>query len=353
MQKNLILLSLIIAFTGSCSKSSSEKNRNQDPVNVNINSKDNTKSSAPEGMGFYLETDASISEAVKQASQSVFRLAVPAGSRIPVTTMFNGKTTQQALDLVESLDESKLSKPDKIVFSFQLRECLKKPDSECLIFEGIEQGTGFTVGDGSKIATASHVIKSISSNSDQLPIFIFDANNTTVYTPNDLSLKISSSGSVQMTEQKNADIQKKLDDVVILQASKKIAEPLRPAAKKLQPGEKTFIVGFPMPTTDRQKFGALDSDGKSRYVSQGHLLNAEEIKNIATKKYGGVEDSLLQAMTTYLIISSADGAPGVSGGPTLNENGEYLGVFTSAAPQYDAAIDHLSYSTPINVDFEP
>ena len=70
-----------------------------------------------------------------------------------------------------------------------------------------------------------------------------------------------------------------------------------------------------MPTTDRNKFGALESDGILKYASIGHILSFEEVKSIAQKKFGAVQDNLLSELVSNFVISSADGAPGMSGAP--------------------------------------
>ncbi len=300
----------------------------------------------PEGMGFNNDESAEIPALVRLASKSVFRLIVPAGNRIGVAQLFNGKTTEEALTFVSGLDETKLSKTDKLIFIFQLQLCLKNPAQACTLFEGVDQGTGFVVEDGTKIYTAYHVIKSIASR-QTLPIFIVGSNQEVLFSPNDITLKIQQVGSSSIPIGIDLNIQNKLQDIVVLQASVKIAEPLKPASQKMQAGSKVYITGFPMPTSDRKLFGAIDSDGISKYTSAGHVLSREEISNIAQKKFGGIAENLLNDSVSNLLITSADGAPSLSGSPTLNENGEYVGIYTSGAPVTDAAVDRLSYSTPV------
>jgi hypothetical protein len=302
---------------------------------------------SPEGMGFNKDTAEVIPALVQNASKSVFRLVVPAGNRVSVAQLFNGKTTAEAIDFVNGLDQAKLSKTDKLIFIFQLQECLKNPSQACTLFEGVDEGTGFVVADGTKIYTAYHVIKSIAS-SQMLPIFIVGPDQEVIFSPNDIALTIQSIGNTNAVNGLDINVQNKLQDVVILQSSVKIAEPLKPAIQKMQAGSKVYMTGFPMPTSDRKTFGALDSDGISKYTSSGHILSRDEIKNIAQKKFGGISDNLLNDFVSNLIISSADGAPGLSGAPTLNENGEYVGIYTSGAPVADAAVDRISYSTPVN-----
>lgn len=301
---------------------------------------------APEGMGFYDTAAEQIPSSVQQASKSVFRLAVPAGNKVTVAQMFSGKTTEEAVSFMNNLDSSKISKSDKLIYLFQLQQCLKNSTQVCTLFEGVEQGTGFVVGDGSKIYTAYHVIKSVASN-QKLPIFIVGPNDEVIFSPDDITLTVHSIGNPNAVAGLNPNVQSKVQDIVLLQSSVKIAEPLKQANDSLQSGSKIYMVGFPMPTNDRKKFGALDSDGISKYTSLGHILSLEEVKSIAQKKFGGISDSLLIELISNLVISSADGAPGLSGAPTLNVNGEYIGIYTSGAPQYDAAVDRLSYSTPV------
>lgn len=361
--KNLIILATLIIAT-SCKQASTEKKDEKTQLNTAAdNSASNSSSlasnsktralssntlvqSAPEGMGFYNVASDSVPSLVQEASKSVFRLAVPAGNKITVSQMFNGKTTEDAIAFINNLDGSKISKSDRLIYLFQLQQCLKNSTQVCTLFEGIEQGTGFLVDDGSKMYTAYHVIKSVAT-SQKLPIFIIGSNDEVIFSPNDISITVHSIGSPNATAGLNPNVQSKVQDIVLLQLSMKMGEPLKQAVDSLQSGSKVYMVGFPMPTTDRKKFGALESDGVSKYVSQGHILSFEEVKNIAQKKFGGVQDILLNELITNLVISSADGAPGLSGAPTLNENGEYIGVYTSGAPQYEASVDRLSYSTPV------
>jgi len=51
-----------------------------------------------------------------------------------------GKTTSEAIDFVNDFDQSKLSKTDKLIFIFQLQECLKNPSQECTLFDGVVWG---------------------------------------------------------------------------------------------------------------------------------------------------------------------------------------------------------------------
>lgn len=302
--------------------------------------------SIPEGMGFYDHQDATIPSLVQQASKSIFRLAVPSGNQVTVAKLFNGKSTEEAISFINGLDQSKISKTDKAIFLFQLHQCLKNSTQPCTVFEGVEQGTGFVVDDGSKIYTAYHVIKSVASNSI-LPIFIIGSSEEIIFSPIDIELTIIKVGNTNVPAGLNPNVEGKLQDIVSIKSSLKISEPLKPASKKIEAGSKVYMTGFPMPTKDRNKYGALDSDGLSKYTSIGHILTAEEIKIIALKKFGSITDGILSDLVNNLVISNADGAPGISGAPTLNENGEYVGIYTSGAPQYDAAVDRISYSSPI------
>ncbi len=300
----------------------------------------------PEGMGFYSEDSGLLPSLVKQAAKSVFRLAVPAGKQVTVAQLFNGKSTADAITFVSGLDQSKISKTDKLIYLYQLNMCAKNPTQTCTLFEGVEQGTGFVVDDGTKMFTAYHVIKAVAAI-QPLPIFIIGSNEELVYSPDTIALTVESIGKTGTPTELNPNVQSKVQDIATLKASVKIAKPLNPAIETAQAGSKVYLAGFPMPTNDRKKFGALDSDGISKYFSVGHILSSEEVKHIAQKNFGGAPVNLLNELLNNLVISSADGAPGLSGAPTLNEAGKYLGIFTSGAPQYEAAVERLSYSTPV------
>ena len=138
--------------------------------------------------------------------------------------MFKVKSTEDAIKFINNLDSSKISKSDRLIYIFQLQQCLKNPIQTCSVYEGVEQGTGFVVDDGSKMYTAYHVIKSLAAN-QKLPIFIIGSNDEVIFSPSDISLSVHSIGNPNSRVDLNLNVQSKVQDIFLLQVSIKIADP--------------------------------------------------------------------------------------------------------------------------------
>ncbi|MBX3018094.1 MAG: trypsin-like peptidase domain-containing protein [Bdellovibrionaceae bacterium] len=122
------------------------------------------------------------------------------------------------------------------------------------------------------------------------------------------------------------------DDAVRL-LGPRVDRPALPWAKTpAQPGEATYIAGYPRQTDSRASMGAADSDGASFRWTLGALMgNAEfnqvlKAENLPPEKYSFARAGI------YSLFMSNDGAEGMSGGPVLNAQGEVLGIFRGILP---------------------
>ncbi len=317
------------------------------------------QSQPPEGMGFHTLESTQIPDAVKRVSHSVFRVVVPSGERVKLSSieMFSGKSTSEIIQLLKTSDQ--LDQFDRDSYIHQVEICAGNLD--CEIFEGNETGTAYLLGDGRSLVTAFHTFKSQLRSRLKMTeatgpisfsgvmVFSYDLSGRLVYGPQngsvDLVISAETNTVAAMGGVAEGIITPPIVDVAVLELQKSIGLGLQTATFIPQVGDEVYVMGFPMLTSDRGAFGALDSNGIDLYVSKGKLLNLEQ----ALKRQGrdisqmGTEEREFYDRNTW--FAAADGARGFSGGPMLNAKGEVLGTFTAAYPQINADPNHVSYSS--------
>ncbi|MCB0378424.1 MAG: trypsin-like peptidase domain-containing protein [Bdellovibrionales bacterium] len=307
---------------------------------------------SPEGMGFLSLKSSEVPDGVKQAARSTFRLVLPSGSLVTTADLFGSQSLGEIIQRIEDMDRSELAVPDKAIFLSQLKACLNHNLDPCRIFEGIEDGTGFIVGDGFQMRTAYHVISSLvekgfGTKQKPLPIFVYGPDEELLYSPDQLVITLESMG-VSGIGVNSGEASDKLKDVALLRISQKIAEPIQASVVPVDPGSTVYIAGFVIPTLDRAVYGAEDSDGTSRVISRGHRLSSTEAHDRAAARLRSYPKAAFDELLKYLVVSTADGGPRLSGAPTLNQKGEYVGVYNSGAPQSGEAEPlRFSYSVPV------
>jgi hypothetical protein len=97
-------------------------------------------------------------------------------------------------------------------------------------------------------------------------------------------------------------------------------------------GKTVYAVGYPERTSNRRALNATDSDGYHKYVTSGEVISFADttspplIRSEQTKGERAYMEAHVAVIDGLSISSNADMAPGMSGGPLLQENGEVLTV---------------------------
>src|SRR4051794_31563821 len=107
-------------------------------------------------MGFYPSSDPRLPPAVQKTLSSVFLIVVPGGPRIKTSKLFGPAPLNV---LIERLKTAEILLPaERILYAFQVNECIRSKVKDCEIFRQISYGTAYISGDGSSIRTALHTM---------------------------------------------------------------------------------------------------------------------------------------------------------------------------------------------------
>ncbi|MGE3681268.1 MAG: trypsin-like peptidase domain-containing protein [Bdellovibrionales bacterium] len=122
---------------------------------------------------------------------------------------------------------------------------------------------------------------------------------------------------------------------------------LQIARSGCQPGDPSFIIGYPARTEDRRALGYPDALDRELAWTRGEFLSLEQVAQRA-RHWPDAGRLVREAQGRPLVFSSADGNDGMSGGLIANANGEACGVFFGAwpgsqAPVYDASLGVFSH----------
>lgn len=294
----------------------------------------------PEGMGYMWPGNPSLPEAVSRASESVFTIVAPDGdSRIV-------ENPEKGLREVESSD---LSWVEKEILKEQLSACLKFPKKVCTILDGFKTSSAYVTGDGKDLRTALHAVESLAGLhlrgklQGDLPLYILK-DGRLIAGPEDLKARFVKvrAEDLRMMGQRTVARAGSADQVLI-RLEKKLAEPLVIATSKERAGEALFIIGTPKKTQDRQQFGVTDSDGKHTWISRGKALSPEQIIYRSAKLTMFVSQARAVEQLKYSVITSADSAPGISGGAIVNARGEVLATLASGTPYNEVHPQTMSF----------
>jgi hypothetical protein len=104
------------------------------------------------------------------------------------------------------------------------------------------------------------------------------------------------------------------------------------------------MIGYPQKSTDRVQYGAPDTPGEQLRVSVGRAISASAA--LVKQGHGPEVNEATNELYGQMVVSDADGAPGLSGGPTLNARGEVVGTYTDGYPADGrATTNHVSFSS--------
>lgn len=310
--------------------------------------------------GFFKATDPKIPKAVRKAASSVFMIAFPIGPQISVRKVFGNRPIQQIISSIYVYDgwnDLEIYQQDGLMV--QLKECAKiKKPLDCLIQTRFTQASAFVMGDGRHLRMTFHsvalLIKEHWQNREtqgffsgvEIPLFIYDYSGNKIYSPEDgpAHVVFPTLAMALFDNRKEDDLIHPNRDVVDVELSAPIALPLRRAQNVAAPGEPVYHIGYPTKTTDRFQYGAPDAPGGQLRVSMGEIITPEA----SWIKHGGsLEENCASQLASLgrMTLTSADGGPGMSGGPTLNAKGEVLGTFTAVYPAQDASKNKVTYSS--------
>ena len=290
--------------------------------------------SAQAELGFMSPNDPRVPLNVRESAKSVLKFITTSGSKTTVATN-------------DPRFLATLQNPAKSWDRSQWATCVQNKESLCHVFDQQGNGTGFVFRDSSTVATNLHnVIERVTLKySEGGPeqshearvkklnnMGLFAALETpeqkTVVNPTEAPPRLSFFPNVFKElalgfSQANTSAFR-LSDYVEITTSKLGAVPLKPAARAPQPGEKIFLVGYPLATKDRAPFGKLDADGVHQVVSSGRVVTFAEFQAASG---GQVEPEFREKFESNLIFTDLDCDHGNSGGPMLNEKGEVVAIF--------------------------
>jgi hypothetical protein len=149
-------------------------------------------------------------------------------------------------------------------------------------------------------------------------------------------------------------------DFAAVHLPKKIGTPLQLASERTAIGEKSYILGFPVRTVDRQiSYGVPDSTGQDKlHVSLGPQVSLSEslqrlgvmnsaIRGIAARLTANPTER--QAWEQGMDFLWADAEHGNSGGPVLNAHGEVTGIVADIQREYRGVNPSLNVTLAIHL----
>ncbi len=200
--------------------------------------------------------------------------------------------------------------------------------------------TAFATDEGFTLWTAGHCTGHLAGNGDmtwaQTPldptserfIFVFDAFGNSVAGPLALKdIQISMSLSSIDHSAKNIDV-----DFVSFRLKKALPYSLK-VGPPVKPLDSIFAIGLPTGTGpyDKTKGPAnydrgpgKNSEGDALMMTRGSVLAPEDVTEILQPYFNGDRKFLFHLIHSF--VTTADGAPGMSGGPVVNQYGEVVGI---------------------------
>jgi len=223
------------------------------------------------------------------------------------------------------------------------------------MYEEDSLSSGYLVANGSRVRTAFHAVSDWSRRhlnagqgstaSAPVPVFIYDSSGKLLSSPDmDKATAIFPRSNLD-TSGVGRQITLPNNDLVEIQLDRVIGPPLPATSTMPKAGEPIYVIGYPQRTADRKAFGVPDSPGGQLRVSEGRAIPIE----VMARKEGLDPKDLTDETkreVRQMLVSNADGAPGDSGGATVNALGQVIGTYTAGYPADGSATpNHLSYSS--------
>ncbi len=279
MYKVLAIITFILAAVGCGNGSATKPNRSATTSKLyeppafreeRNGEKTNGSNGYRDGLGFYPINSPGLPRGVVVAANSVFQLRVIAAAddrtirQIDVT---GGKGRVIKEKILAMKTKVGFDDMDKTVIIKEIEFCERSKDIEakkaCPIELDVRESAGFLLGNGHTLWTDAHAVEgnmnfiekySQKSKADQirdkqrLGVFIFDKNGQLLVDPYVDEVHLSISPAPIPIARYGDTFYAEDSDYVALSLAKNIGSPLRAAAKRIAPGDRIFILGFPLCT---------------------------------------------------------------------------------------------------------
>jgi hypothetical protein len=326
------------------------------------------------GLGFYSLQTSGLPSGVVTASESVFELRVISddGDTGQIMDVSRGRGAKEKRRIL-AMPESRLDANAKIVIVKQIEFCESHDVSHqkaCPVYSQSYQASGFVMGDGSTLWTSAHAIEPFMNfvektqevskraqfaKHQRVGVFIFNNVGQLIVNPFVEAVTLGRAPRASNFARLAGNFYAQDSDYITLQLSRPIAKPLHFTVAKPVPAQRVFVVGYPActgcvvsgsadgnPLDFADRSPAPNSDGKGLKVSYG-----EVIPNDAASQFLGVSPLVLSNWDLQaMVLSNADTQHGQSGGPTLNEAGEVVGVHAGGKMQMtNGVLRRLSHAS--------
>jgi S1-C subfamily serine protease len=267
----------------------------------------NPAAGIPEEGGFFEISDETMPIAVRNASQSVFRVLVPTTDSLQeVNTAFGAIYSLKMWVNVNEADPMLRS-----VLIAQVEYCAKEQgffnstEKKCRIANSFNRGSAFLMNDGKTLWTAAHLLDRAFSAKDIAPVFVIDKDGQPFFDP------YTQPSQVTRPHPTSSDPH---NDYARLDLPREIGSPLTLSPRAPRAGEPIYAIGFPTCTNcettgkvydRRERTTGPNATGKDQRISRGRPYALSN---------------------NPLIHTSVDVMPGNSGGPGLNQDGQVFGV---------------------------
>lgn len=297
------------------------------------------------GLGFYT-SETLKNPRISALAGSVVKLVVPAGPLQPVETITRQRPVHLPT-LYQRIQDDRTHEPVlRDLLALQVSACIRDQVSDCRVRVNFAQSSGFVTGDGQEITTAFHSVLRALKNAVpsaeaasltvdrikelDLPVLVYNHQGRLLSERRHrIRVARMSHKAVELVAAEDTKTLNPVHDFAVLSTEKYMGTPLK-RADSFHKGDGVFIAGYPMKTEDRASHQAADSDGKRLHFTRGGLIAVEKAYEIMGKDWNEVPESLRTLWSTTALAIKADGVHGMSGGPVLNGNGEYIGIFTSS-----------------------
>lgn len=275
-------------------------------------------------------------EKIKAAAESVFLITVPRGRKLTID-LEKYPTVDQA---IASVDKPQDLLPGELTLRKRvIGRCFQHQQKSCNVLSSFELGTVSLIQRNDLVFGALHVFIDTIQNTPHVPLDIVLQNRSGEIVFGDLKDDLASVEQVYKDAYDLSRPKLTLTDFIGLKLTRKLKS-YRPLKVNFSETTKAddviFHIGFPAPTYDRQTIlGKPDSDGTSQYVTYGSIVQSEAYLRRTGKDLSKISKDVIQTLNQAHLYTDADSTVGMSGGPTLNKNGEVIGILFAGFP-----IDH-------------
>lgn len=297
-------------------------------------------------LGFWKVDQIQLNPALQEAAKSVFLVTVPAGEKVTID-LKKYPTIESAMTSMQ--DHKELNSPELILRERSIKKCLNDQVDICTVFSTFELGTVFLIENSQTAIGAFHVFRDfLSGETKKIDLVVQDYEGKIVFGATEKDLAFL--GYAHDDAFKNKNKTSPILDFIQLRFSRSLG-PYQPLSINFNylfsPGDSVFHIGFPGATYDRQQgFGKPDSDGVSQYITRGPVVEIGTYLERTGKDPKTIDLQVMSLLDQANLYSGSDSYFGMSGGPTLNKNGEVIGLLIGSYP-VDGAASELKTTVSI------